>query len=262
MVGELGLDIAGGVLLWRLVLSPAARRCRAASPLPVWDVRPLDFGLWLWGAFMAWFGVGVLAFNLLGKAGVVGEECIVGAGAAAQLAMLGVCLGFRARATGGQGYAPVIRRRLALRDGAVTLVMAIPVVFVVALGWRGLMHAAGLPDERQELVDFFSTADSPVLLLVLVGLAVVVAPVTEELVFRGGLFHFARGRLPRWAALLLPACIFAALHHNLAGFAPLAALGVIFSLAYERTGNLAVPMVAHALFNLHTVALILLGVDK
>jgi hypothetical protein len=67
--------------------------------------------------------------------------------------------------------------------------------------------------------------------------------------------------LPRWAILLIPALLFAALHANLASFPQLCVLGIGFSLAYERSGNIAVPMLAHALFNLNTIALLLAGVD-
>ena len=90
--------------------------------------------------------------------------------------------------------------------------------------------------------------------------SVVVAPVTEELIFRRGLFRWLRTRLPRPAALLLPAVLFAALHANLASFPALVVLGVIFSLAYERTGRIGTSIVAHALFNLHTILLVLAGV--
>jgi membrane protease YdiL (CAAX protease family) len=39
-------------------------------------------------------------------------------------------------------------------------------------------------------------------------------------------------------------------------------LAVIFSLAYERTGRIGTAIVAHALFNLHTVVLIFAGVTN
>jgi membrane protease YdiL (CAAX protease family) len=44
--------------------------------------------------------------------------------------------------------------------------------------------------------------------------------------------------------------------------APLTAFGLVFSLAYERTGCIAVVMIAHGLFNLHTVICILLGLGN
>ena len=116
-------------------------------------------------------------------------------------------------------------------------------------------------------VDMFLRADSRLLLVVLIGLATIVAPVTEELVFRAGLFRYFRTRLPRWLAFLLPAVLFAALHvdnwktlEGFASFAPLVALAVFFSAAYERTGRIGTSIVAHALFNLNTVLLIFAGV--
>jgi membrane protease YdiL (CAAX protease family) len=98
-------------------------------------------------------------------------------------------------------------------------------------------------------------------------LAIVMAPITEELVFRAGFFRYCRTRLPRWAALLVPSLLFASLHVNwstlegLTSFAPLVVLAIMFSLAYERTGNIGTAIVAHALFNLNTVILIFSGVD-
>ena len=131
-------------------------------------------------------------------------------------------------------------------------------VVAVGLLWQLRLTACGLPIERQDMIGRLAHAGSPALLIAMIVLATVTAPVTEELVFRAGFFRFFRTRLPRWAALLAPACLFAALHQNLATFAPLVALGIIFSLAYERTGRIGTAMVAHGLFNAHTVALILI----
>ena len=99
-------------------------------------------------------------------------------------------------------------------------------------------------------------------------LAVVVAPLTEELVFRAGLFRFLRGRVPRWLALVGPSLVFAMLHvdwstlQGLASLAPLVVLAVVFSLAYERTGHIGTPIVAHACFTLNTIFVILSGAAK
>jgi hypothetical protein len=97
-------------------------------------------------------------------------------------------------------------------------------------------------------------------------LALVTAPISEELVFRAGLFRYFRTRMPRSIALIAPALMFAVLHVNwetlegLASVGPLVMLATIFSLAYERTGRIGTSMVAHALFNLNTIMLIFTGV--
>ena len=112
----------------------------------------------------------------------------------------------------------------------------------------------------------FVHADSPLLLAVMITLAIVIAPLAEELVFRAGLFRYFRTRMPRWIALTVPALIFATLHVNwttldgFASLAPLTALAIIFSLAYERTGRIGTSIVAHGLFNLNTILLIFSGV--
>ena len=87
----------------------------------------------------------------------------------------------------------------------------------------------------------------------------VTAPISEELLFRAGIFRFLRTRLPRWAAILVPAVLFAAAHVNLATCVQLTVLGVIFALSYERTGSLGTAIIAHAAFNLNNVLLILAG---
>jgi membrane protease YdiL (CAAX protease family) len=173
--------------------------------------------------------------------------------------MLGGCVGCVLFAPGGRDFARP--RSSFLRAGLVTFVIALPLLVAIGYVWTLILNLVGLPAERQELIGLFAGAKSSLLLGSLVVLASIVAPITEELIFRAGLFRYARTRLPRWAALLLPAVLFGALHGNLASFPQLVTLGVLFSLAYERTGNIAVPMLAHALFNLNTIALIISGIE-
>ena len=144
--------------------------------------------------------------------------------------------------------------------GILTFVVAVPLALGAGALGVYLLERAGLPVERQELIDLFAEVRSPALLAFMAALALVVAPISEELVFRAGLFRYLRTRLPRWAAYLLSAGLFALLHTNWPSFPPLFVLGLIFALAYERTGSIAVPMIAHALFNLNTLLLVLGGV--
>jgi membrane protease YdiL (CAAX protease family) len=159
----------------------------------------------------------------------------------------------------GERFPGPIRALGMLRAGAGTFLAAMPLLVLTSLAWRALLQLLGLPAERQALVDLFQQAESGPLLALLIAIAVGLAPITEEIVFRAGLFRYARTRLPRALALLAPAILFAALHANLSSFAPLVVLAVVFSLAYERTGSIGVPIIAHGLFNLNTVVLILSG---
>ena len=85
--------------------------------------------------------------------------------------------------------------------------------------------------------------------------AAVIAPIAEELFFRGLLQTFLVNVLGRrWAAIGVASVLFALAHwaypHQLPA---LVLLAVLLGYAYERTGSLMPPIVIHAIFNLKTL---------
>lgn len=145
--------------------------------------------------------------------------------------------------------------KVAVAAGTVVLI-ALPLLALVALAWGGLLQLLGLPREPQDLIGIFARTESRWVFVGLLLVACVMAPLTEELIFRGILYRFLRQRFGRAPGLLASAVFFGTLHANWASFAPLCVLGVIFALAYEKTGDLRVPIVAHGLFNLLNAAFI------
>jgi membrane protease YdiL (CAAX protease family) len=90
-------------------------------------------------------------------------------------------------------------------------------------------------------------------------LAVIVAPLTEELFFRGILYRTLKSLLGAGPAILVTSLAFGLAHLNLLAFGPLFALSVFLIISYEKTGNLAVPILYHAMFNLLMVISIIFG---
>lgn len=126
--------------------------------------------------------------------------------------------------------------------------------------WAQFLTWIGVEVDSQEVVRLLvKEGDLQVFGCLLLG-AVVFAPFTEEMLFRGILFRWLRTRVPRSLALLLPAVLFGLAHFSLSVLLPLCVMGVILSLAYERTGEPAVPILAHAMFNLNTLLLVLTGI--
>lgn len=151
----------------------------------------------------------------------------------------------------------------AIGTGAFYLFAAYPLIFGVALVWETLLSIgrdAGLNIHLapQPAIELFRNADDPWAYLVLGIVAVVAAPIAEELIFRGGFYRFFSGRVGKASGAVLTGLIFGFLHGNLVGFVPLAFLGIVFCVAYELTGNLKVPIVMHALFNLNTLVLLVI----
>lgn len=232
--------------------------------LPLSDLLLAAFTIVV-GALLLQSAVGGL--SLVIPSALSPEAWTVAQGCGFQLGLLsGALLGHRLAVASsrqpvtGPARSPLSTRE-ALAAGALVFVASVPVLFVSAMTWEAGLRAAGFPTDQQEMVELVRNADAPGLLALIAVLAVVLAPVAEELVFRAGLFRYLRTRVPRAIALVAPALLFAALHANLVAFVPLAVFGVLLSLAYEHSGRLLVPIVAHALFNLHTLALVLSGVD-
>lgn len=265
---ELSLALVGAVLLWRLVIGPRARAEAKPAQLPPWNAALPDFLAFLMlvvgGSMLAAIAaVGVGKFLSLR-----GDEVTVFNGAAAQLGLLGGVLAHRLafRAPPSAVAPPPPPVGSVLRSGAATFLMALPVLIASAKAWEIFLRVCGLPTEKQDLIGMFANAKSPWLLTSMILLAVAIAPLAEELVFRAGLFRYFRTRMPHAIAVVVPAIFFACLHVNwvtlqgLSSLVPLIVLACIFSLAYERTGHIGTPIVAHALFNLNTVILIFAGV--
>lgn len=264
---EVTLILGGCVLLWKKVLSPAARANREPPLLPAWEAPLTDFlsfALLVIGGSLA---LAIAAAPLARSLGLRGDAVTIFSGAAAQLGMLGGVL-VSAVVRGGSPRESNLGLAGIVGSGAATFVIALPVLALTAKLSELLVRAAGLPVDKQDLIGMFARADSPWLLAVMITLAVAVAPLTEELVFRAGVFRYLRTRIARPLALILPALFFAALHVNwktlggLSSLPPLVLLAVIFSLAYERTGRIGTPIVAHALFNLNSVLVILSGISE
>jgi membrane protease YdiL (CAAX protease family) len=86
--------------------------------------------------------------------------------------------------------------------------------------------------------------------------AVVLAPLWEELTFRGFLLPaLAQTRLGFWGAALLSNAAWASLHFNysIAGLVSVFTAGLVLSWLLWRTGSIRVPIAAHAIANIVAV---------
>lgn len=149
-----------------------------------------------------------------------------------------------------------------LGTAAIALIVALPVLTAVNVGWEFVVKSFGFSTEPQDLIEIFAKTHSPLVIVGMLVVACALAPINEELLFRAGLFRFLRQRFGRSTAFVLSGVFFGALHGNVAGFLPLALLGGALALVYEKTGDIRVSISVHALFNLNTVIIILSGLPS
>lgn len=142
----------------------------------------------------------------------------------------------------------------ALKRGVLYGLAAIPPV--VALSWLVTLTAtaAGLEPERQMVFDWLSDGSLGYgTRAFLLAAAVLIAPVVEELLFRGILLTALFKARTFLSAALISGAYFALVHFHAPSFLPLLALSVAFSAGYASTGSILTPIIMHALFNLTSV---------
>lgn len=105
-----------------------------------------------------------------------------------------------------------------------------------------------IPTPEHPVLPF--VAEGGLVFVVVFVLGAVIAPIVEEVTFRGMLYGALRARMSVWGAGLLSAAIFALVHPTLpGGFLPIVALGLVFAILRERTGSLTPSMICHGVNN-------------
>jgi membrane protease YdiL (CAAX protease family) len=91
--------------------------------------------------------------------------------------------------------------------------------------------------------------------------AIVVAPIAEELLFRGLLLQSVWGYVGNvWLAVVLSGVVFGLIHGDVPqSVLPLATMGVVLGYVRVRYRSLTACILAHALFNARTMAFVLLN---
>lgn len=122
------------------------------------------------------------------------------------------------------------------------------------LGYMELMEKLGVA-KMQETVELFQEGNDTGVLVMMGFAAVIVAPLCEEVIFRGYLYPAAKRFAGPWVAAVCTALIFSAAHGNMAALLPLFVFGLVLVALYEFTGSIWAPVAAHFLFNAATVAI-------
>lgn len=91
---------------------------------------------------------------------------------------------------------------------------------------------------------------------------VLLAPVGEELIFRGMIYRSFREAMPVWLAGAASALLFGAAHLHPVWICYAFAMGFCFAVMTERTGTLSTAVLAHLGFNLASLPSLLLPEDS
>lgn len=199
------------------------------------------------GLLVGWFALNVLAASKVQHAVFQTRDLLLTGGfSLAVITALTALLqlrGFSVLSLGGfsrLGFGRIVS------TAAVLLFAAYPLLFVADGISRWLV---GEGSDRQQIVEMFTSSQTLQQRILIIVLAVTIAPFVEEFVFRFFLYGVLKRYLGRGPGLILNALLFGAVHVHLPSLGPLFVLGGCFTLAYEWSGSILVPMTMHALFN-------------
>lgn len=143
---------------------------------------------------------------------------------------------------------PFFSQRLITVCVALVVVYAVPVCSHV-LGFDTWLVEVTESPEKQEITEMMSRESQIGTLLALCFASVIMAPILEELAFRGFLYNVLRGRIGIWAAAVTSSLFFAAIHMSLVQTLPLFVFALAECYVYEKTQSIRFCIAMHMIFN-------------
>lgn len=148
---------------------------------------------------------------------------------------------------------PQVRLLVSASLVAISLTYLVSGVTRLLLEWSGWQHPA-----NHQMLDWMAQlSDRPGLRAMAIISATILAPMFEELFFRGHLQTALVGLLPnRWAGIAITSFLFASIH-DWWTIPPIFVLSMCLGAIYERTNNLWMPVAMHVAFNATSTAVFL-----
>ncbi|MFK7910162.1 MAG: lysostaphin resistance A-like protein [Akkermansiaceae bacterium] len=125
---------------------------------------------------------------------------------------------------------------------------------LIILGYNEwLQQTFGNDSKLQETVRVYQEIHAVTIRIMMAFAVVILAPICEEILFRGYIYAATKRFTDRFFACLFSSLLFSVVHYNINALLPLLFLAVILAIAYELTGSLWAPISIHALFNASTL---------
>ena len=129
------------------------------------------------------------------------------------------------------------------------VLLALAAILLVAGVTLSIERITGAPLENPQVGMLAPGGASIYSAAVMVFLVAVVAPLAEELLFRGLLYRWIAERFGMWIGLVISSLIFSSMHGILLLIPPLFVVGCLLAWLYEKSGSVLPCIVMHGVFN-------------
>lgn len=118
--------------------------------------------------------------------------------------------------------------------------------YAIIIAHNALLYAFGIDAQGDQIFDIFDQLESPIWFFVT---GAVIAPIVEEIFFRGFLFQGFRQKYGWMPALFLSSAIFGAAHLDPVSLIPTFVLGCVLAYVYHRSNSVWPGILFHAAIN-------------
>ncbi len=136
-----------------------------------------------------------------------------------------------------------------------TAAVAVQIIFMAMeiAGYSSALKSIFGEVKVQEVVRIYQEHHAISIRILLVIMIVIIAPVVEEVVFRGYIYPVCKRYTGRIIATFIASLFFSIVHFHIPALLPLFILAIGLTIAYELSGTIWVPISIHACFNAFTL---------
>lgn len=163
----------------------------------------------------------------------------------ADLIAIGICIAISASRKVSLSADPGVRK-IPLSKIPILALFGLTLNFTTAFALKNIPFPADWVDSYVENV---SSLTNPAMIAISSIFTILVAPVCEELIFRGFIYSRLKTGMPMAAAILISSWLFGMVHGTMIWIIYAGILGMILCWIYEKTGSLTSSIIVHIFFN-------------
>ena len=133
-------------------------------------------------------------------------------------------------------------------------ILFVPIIFLISIVSKQLLPEFTEQQQVQDLrASFFEIISRDGIIIIFL------APIIEEVVFRGLFYAALKSYFPWIVSLIFSSVVFSLIHENILAFTLLFSLSLLLTFIYELYGKLFYPILIHSCFNITMLFLIYIG---
>ena len=133
-------------------------------------------------------------------------------------------------------------------------ILFVPIIFLISIVSKQLLTEFTEQQQVQDLrASFFEIISRDGIIIIFL------APIIEEVVFRGLFYAALKSYFPWIVSLIFSSVVFSLIHENILAFTLLFSLSLLLTFIYELYGKLFYPILIHSCFNITMLFLIYIG---